>query len=178
MSQHLHKPPPLDQLEKLPATLRTLVGHMIEKDPAKRPQTPAELRSELEKCLASLQLGGNAAAQDFPTVTEETRPISAEKLTPVAHPPKSLRLVGLLVGATVFIAAICLFAFFKLRSGGKVVSPGESFASPGVSAIPQISAPPSATIATASPAGAPKTSSPVGLTTDREVLLKNAILKA
>ena len=58
MSQHLHKPPPLDQLEKLPVTLRTLVGHMIEKDPAKRPQTPAELRSELEKCLASLQLGG------------------------------------------------------------------------------------------------------------------------
>jgi serine/threonine protein kinase len=122
MSQHLHKPPPLDQLEKLPATLRTLVGHMIEKDPAKRPQTPAELRSELEKCLASLQLGGNATAQDFPTVTEETRPTAAEnKPVAIASPPpaKYLRIAGW-SGAVLLLIAIALFAFYKLRSVEKV----------------------------------------------------------
>src|SRR5439155_2246950 len=97
MSQHLHKPPPLDELEKLPATLRTLVGHMIEKDPAKRPQTPAELRSELEKCLASLPLGATASERDFPTVTEETRPAAAEnKPVAIPSPPPAnyLRIAG------------------------------------------------------------------------------------
>ena len=55
MSQHLHQPPPLEKLQTLPASLRAAVGHMIEKDPAKRPQTPAALRAELENCLAQTQ---------------------------------------------------------------------------------------------------------------------------
>ena len=45
MSQHLHKPPPLERLQNVPACLRALVAHMIEKNPLKRPQTRlADLR--------------------------------------------------------------------------------------------------------------------------------------
>ena len=36
MSQHLHKPPPLEQIQHLPACLCALVAHMIEKEPAKQ----------------------------------------------------------------------------------------------------------------------------------------------
>src|SRR5580765_5085390 len=55
MSQHLHKPPPLEKLQSLPECVRTVVGHMIEKEPAKRPQSPGELRAEVEACLAQLR---------------------------------------------------------------------------------------------------------------------------
>src|SRR5262249_50776717 len=51
MSQPLHKAPPLEQLQDLPACLRTLVAHMVEKDLAKRPQSPGELKTEVEACL-------------------------------------------------------------------------------------------------------------------------------
>lgn len=73
MSQHLHKPPPLEKLQNLPACVRTVVGRMIEKDPAQRPQSPAELRTELEKCLAELKTPPPLPndEQDFPTMIEE-----------------------------------------------------------------------------------------------------------
>ncbi len=121
MSQHLHKPPPLDQLEKLPATLRTLVSHMIEKDPVKRPQTPADLRSELEKCLASLQLGATTGEQDFPTVAEETRAAVGSRPVAIASPsPENyLRIAGW-SGAVLLLIAIALFAVYKLRSVEKL----------------------------------------------------------
>ena len=72
MSQHLHKPPPLEKLQNLPECVRTVVGHMIEKDPAKRPQTPAALRGELENCLALIEAAPPAGEQDFPTMVEAT----------------------------------------------------------------------------------------------------------
>ena len=74
MSQHLHKPPPLEKLQNLPACLRTLVGHMIEKDPANRPQTPAALRGELENCLTEINSGPQPDPQDFPTLVEASPP--------------------------------------------------------------------------------------------------------
>lgn len=75
MSQHLHKPPPLEQIQHLPACLRTLVGHMIEKEPANRPQSPGDLRSEVENCLAELQSAPQTVEQDFPTVVETPPPL-------------------------------------------------------------------------------------------------------
>src|SRR5262245_5547861 len=65
MSQHLHKSPPLEKLQNLPECVRTVVGYMIEKDPAKRPQTPAALRAELENCLAVIEAGSAADQQNL-----------------------------------------------------------------------------------------------------------------
>lgn len=64
MSQHLHKPPPFEQFGNLPAPVVDVLEHMLEKDPDKRPQTSAELRAELERCIATLETG----AVEFPTV--------------------------------------------------------------------------------------------------------------
>jgi serine/threonine protein kinase/TPR repeat protein len=77
MSAQLHQAPPYHQLPPLPdAALRT-VRRMLEKDRAKRPQTPAELRQELEESLA--ELGG----QGEPAVQEEiAAPILERDVTP------------------------------------------------------------------------------------------------
>jgi serine/threonine protein kinase len=72
MSQHLHKPPPLEKLQNLPECVGAVVGHMIEKDPAKRPQTPGALRAELENCLALIEAAPPAGEEDFPTMVEAT----------------------------------------------------------------------------------------------------------
>ncbi len=119
MSQHLHKPPPLEKLQHLPACVRTVVGRMIEKDPAQRPQSPAELRTELENCLADLKTPPPLLPndeQDFPTMIEE--PIAAAILavaSPVVAGPKSSR--GLVWAALLVLIVLgAAAAFFVLKS--------------------------------------------------------------
>ena len=51
-AQHLSAPPPLEQLpENVPESVRLLLGRMLAKERADRPQTPTDLRRELEACL-------------------------------------------------------------------------------------------------------------------------------
>jgi len=51
MSQHLSKPPPFEKMESLPHAAAELLRKMLEKDPADRFQTPAELRKAIEDAL-------------------------------------------------------------------------------------------------------------------------------
>ncbi len=51
MSEHLHSPPPADRIATLPEPLRRLLLRMLAKKPEDRPQSSAELRSELEACI-------------------------------------------------------------------------------------------------------------------------------
>jgi serine/threonine protein kinase len=80
MSQHLSKPPPLEKLQDIPLPVASLLRRLLEKDPARRPQTPNELRREIESSLA--ELTGSApppcaapqpelASDDFDTVAED-----------------------------------------------------------------------------------------------------------
>lgn len=59
MSQHLHSEPPFEFVENQPPALVALLRRMMEKDPAKRPRSAAELRKEIEKCLEAIR-------RDFP----------------------------------------------------------------------------------------------------------------
>ena len=45
---------PLDQLKGIPRTVVDLIKRMLEADPAKRPQSPAELKEQLNKCIAAI----------------------------------------------------------------------------------------------------------------------------
>lgn len=77
MSQHLSKPPPFERLGDLPAPLAGLLQRMLEKDPAARPQTPVELRREIEECAEAIAGGGSAMAaavageENFATVLDD-----------------------------------------------------------------------------------------------------------
>jgi serine/threonine protein kinase len=174
MSQHLHKPPPLDQLEKLPATLRTLVGHMIEKDPAKRPQTPVELRVELEKCLAEIQAGAKTDEEDFATIVDQPAAGRAAELPPSIG-RKSNRAIGWCIAAVVLLA-LGLLLFFKMRSREKILpAPPPAVASP-------TSAPSATTVATSAPSAtstpSPPTSPSTAPTSSRQEILKTAVAEA
>jgi serine/threonine protein kinase len=77
MSQHLSKPPPFEQIARLPAPASALLRKMLEKDPAKRHQTPQELRRAIEECIE--QLSGLSAAQvidddeNFATILDDAQ---------------------------------------------------------------------------------------------------------
>jgi Flp pilus assembly protein TadD len=66
MSQHLYKPLPLEPLEGLPSALVELIKRMMEKDRAKRPQTPADLKQEILYCLEEIQDDARAASRPGP----------------------------------------------------------------------------------------------------------------
>ncbi|MGA3172167.1 MAG: protein kinase [Chthoniobacteraceae bacterium] len=51
MSQHLNASPPVERVGLLPDVLRDLLLRMLGKRPELRPQTPAELRLEMEECI-------------------------------------------------------------------------------------------------------------------------------
>lgn len=112
MSQHLHKPPPLEKLQG-PECVRSVVGHMIEKDPAQRPQTPAALRGELENCLALIEAAPPVEEQNFPTMVEPPPLPGAVELPPV-KPRKSSPLIVSAVALLALLVAGGLL-FFKTR---------------------------------------------------------------
>jgi TPR repeat protein/serine/threonine protein kinase len=57
MSQHLHREPPFENLDGQAPEVIALLRHMMAKAPEARPQTPAELRREIEGCAAAVQSG-------------------------------------------------------------------------------------------------------------------------
>lgn len=56
MGQHLHAPLPLHQLKNIPEAVVVLLKRMLEKDPARRPQNPSELRAEVRAVRQVLAL--------------------------------------------------------------------------------------------------------------------------
>ena len=94
MSKHLTEAPPFEKVASQPAAVRDLLRHMLEKNPARRPQTPSELRREIEDALRTLGVPVSPGASlagppDDPAHassgdgTESRLPVVA----PPAHPP-------------------------------------------------------------------------------------------
>lgn len=54
MARHLQSPPPFEELSALPPAIVSLLAHLLEKDPARRPATPTRLVEEIERCQAAL----------------------------------------------------------------------------------------------------------------------------
>jgi len=72
MSQHLYKPLPMEPLDGFPPCVVELIQRMMEKDPAKRPQRPVDLRREILTCLERLQASatGGISAGAIPNAGE------------------------------------------------------------------------------------------------------------
>jgi serine/threonine protein kinase/TPR repeat protein len=83
MSQHLYKPVPLEPLEGFPPCVVELIRRMMEKDPAKRPQRPGDLRREVLPCLARLQASatGTRSVAGIPAAEEQADPLTTLDLS-------------------------------------------------------------------------------------------------
>jgi serine/threonine protein kinase len=64
MSQHLNRDPPFATLQGQSATVVDLLRRMMAKNPDDRPQTPADLRRELDGCIKQLEDGAMPAKAD------------------------------------------------------------------------------------------------------------------
>ncbi|HZJ14716.1 MAG TPA: protein kinase [Chthoniobacteraceae bacterium] len=83
MSQHISRPPPFEDLAGIPEPAVKLLRRMLEKNPADRPQTAADLRREIERCQKQISQSAipETGTQDRPPPVEisETAPTEAEE---------------------------------------------------------------------------------------------------
>ncbi len=76
MSQHLHRDPPFGTLHEQPASVVDLLRHMIAKNPHDRPQTPADLRHELDECIEQIEDGSPRSKPDSLQPPPVARPLA------------------------------------------------------------------------------------------------------
>lgn len=113
MSDHLHTPPPFDELTALPPAVVSLLAHMLEKDPANRPASPAQLVNEIADVVAAVR-GQQAPAQGMSTLAPYVPPatptavmvplpgkVSAARTPAPARSPRQFVLAEMLVGTVV-----------------------------------------------------------------------------
>src|SRR5262245_16108627 len=67
--KQLGKALPLDQLKEIPRVVVDLIKHMLDLDPAKRPQSPAVLKEQLHKCIAAIDASRQRQRRRFAYVT-------------------------------------------------------------------------------------------------------------
>jgi TolB-like protein/Tfp pilus assembly protein PilF len=56
---------PLDQLKGTPRTVVDLIGRMLDVDPTKRPESPAALKDQLNKCIAAIDVAKQKQRRRF-----------------------------------------------------------------------------------------------------------------
>ena len=59
MEKHLHDAPPIERLEQVPKPVVSLIESLLEKDPAKRPQTPFQLQTMIQRVREALGRASN-----------------------------------------------------------------------------------------------------------------------
>jgi formylglycine-generating enzyme required for sulfatase activity len=91
IAQHLDKPPAFESLALLPAPVLKVLRRMLEKDVAARIQTPQELRTELKRCLETLQNAESVVEIRPATMTYgEAAETLVSSQAPAAAPPAQL----------------------------------------------------------------------------------------
>ena len=88
MSQHLHREAPLETLTGQPQAVIDLLRHMLAKDASARPQTPADLRREIEACLEAVKATPAAA----PAAPLDTENFETQILNDDLPPPPAIEL--------------------------------------------------------------------------------------
>ncbi len=113
MSAHLSEAPPFEELSAFPSCVVSLLAHLLEKDPSRRPSTPLELISEIKSCLASVEQPLNATTTAIlplsiaPAVPVAALPL-AKKISPARAParersPRQFVLAELVVGTMIAV---------------------------------------------------------------------------
>ena len=71
MSQHQHAPLPVEELESVPQPVVSLIEVLLDKDPKRRFQTPAELLKALPTISGAIEEGGTIAYQSMRQMPEK-----------------------------------------------------------------------------------------------------------
>lgn len=106
MAKHLQSPPPFDELADCPPCAVSLLAHMLEKEPAKRPISPVHLVAEIETCMATVRgeapqiAAGHAPRVGLAPVPELSR-MSAARQPVSSQEPRRFFLAEILVGAVI-----------------------------------------------------------------------------
>src|SRR6516225_8615881 len=84
MSQQLYKPLPLGPLAHQPPCVVSLLQHMMEKDPSKRPQTPQDLQKAILACIEEIrhQSFSGVSPSDDATIAFETLDLTTSSRQP------------------------------------------------------------------------------------------------
>ena len=154
MSAHLSSPPPFEELFEFPTSVVSLLAHLLEKDPARRPMTPAELVAEISGCMDALNPtpdAGQRVGQAAPAMAPAVPPIPIpKKISPNREPvressPRRFVLAELLVGS-----AIAVIMYLILSR--PVDLPADTVAvADGTSEVSRIAPPPAGAHRTANP---------------------------
>ena len=108
MAKHLQSPPPFDELQGLPRGVVSLLAHMLEKDPAKRPNSPAHLVEEIEQCVAAVkgevpQIAPTNLISPSTTPIPELKKMSAAREPAAQRPAREFFLAEVLIGAAIAV---------------------------------------------------------------------------
>jgi serine/threonine protein kinase len=102
MHQHQHAPLPLEQLQDVPQPLVVLLEMLLEKDPAKRPQSPAELLKAMATIRGAIEEGRRIAHQS-PQKTHPPDSVAVSRRAPARPGPRKISVARLpITGSGVF----------------------------------------------------------------------------
>jgi serine/threonine protein kinase len=129
MAKHLQSPPPFDELPSFARCVVSLLAHMLEKDPAKRPISPAHLVEEIEQCVAAVKVDVPRIVpinliSPSPTPIPELKKMSAAREPAAQRPAREFFLAEVLVGAA--IAVIIYLILSRPVEPPPPASPSES----------------------------------------------------
>jgi serine/threonine protein kinase len=129
MAKHLQSPPPFDELPGLPRCVVSLLAHMLEKEPAKRPISPAHLVEEIEQSAAAVkaempQIAPTNLNSPGPAPIQESKKMSAAREPAAQRPAREFFLAEVLIGAV--IALIIYLILSRPVEAPLPASPSES----------------------------------------------------
>ena len=129
MAKHLQSSPPFDELPALPRCVVSLLAHMLEKDPAKRPISPVHLVEEIEQCVAAVkgevpQIAPTNLISPSTTPMPDLKKMSAAREPAAQRPAREFFLTEVLIGAA--IAVIIYLILSRPVEPPPSASPSES----------------------------------------------------
>ena len=106
MAKHLQETPPFEELAGFPPAVVTLLAHLLEKDPLRRPATPAHLVTALERSIDQVQSSKNGQRETTALESVAPGPIAdlpqmSATREPVTERPRRQYAMEIIIGSVI-----------------------------------------------------------------------------